>query len=253
MEYKEFTIEWLIASSVIGSVITLLVKYVFDEQITYYVRNKRKTRTIIKKYTKPLLNYGYSLERRVNNFIKNYEKKWLNTSEYYELTTMFLFAQYFSQIYIIQTELGYVEYNKYDLTHKTNLTIRNIFSSLSSHKILKSTSPKVEDGGVLKRFVITAIGECATIQEDKVRRPMSFIEFQESYRNMGMKDVWFQFLFDFLQNAMNKKDNSIFFDRLIFFGKEVHELNLLLDEKRIIVRNSNPSNMNKMSSKFIEK
>lgn len=242
---EEFSILWLLLSSIIGGVISLFLKYLFDEQITYYVRNKRQIEKVIKDSTRPLLNDAYALERRVNNIIRNIEEDWFEQSNYYELTTLYLFTRLFSRLYIIDKKFGYVEYSTNSKSHDFNKNIRKIYFSLTSFKLFKDIDGHDTKG--LRRMTITAIGELGTKEEGGLLTPLTLIEFQRKYKELT-KYMWFNELISFIKSIYQSQECTNF-DRIIVLGKALHELCVYLDTQKILVRNHTSSNINRLNHK----
>ena len=245
MPTEESSFSQLILSAILGSGITLLLKHLFEHHIQYHLHNRRSTDRLIKQTAKPLLNDGYKLERRINNFIRNIDKNWHQSSEYYRLTTNVTFYQYFSRLYTLDRQMSYLEHTNHKETNEFNKQIRKVYFTLSSMKLFEGVDGLYEDKIGLRRETITALGELMTICDDATCRPMTIVEFQKEKptENVVVK-MWEDEFETFLRSTSDQGKNAIFNkDRLIMLGKALHELNLYLDKSRIIVRNNTASNM----------
>jgi hypothetical protein len=249
MEFGEYSILWLIISGAIGGLASLSLKHLFENYLQYHLRNRRANSKIIRQNTKPLLNDSYNLERRINNLVRNKEEKWFLDSEYYQLSTLYLFSRLFSRLFQIEESMSYVEYNDYASSNEFNKQVRKIYFALSSFKVFDKIEDDKKYWKGLRRITISAVGELSTNVESKA--PMSILEFEDQLDEIrdASKMKWMNELIEFISLAHEKSQNGAYaLDRLILTGRALHELNIMLDSKKLIVRNNNPPNQKLISN-----
>jgi phosphate/sulfate permease len=231
--FQEYSVAWLLISGILGGAISFILKFFFDEIIGHYLKKKREVKKVVKHYTAPLIRTGSSLERRVNNIIRNIDKGWLKSSEYYELSTLFIFGEFFAWVYILEQRVNYLQFSSSRKTKIFENRLNGIFramTSLSSYfRQLPDTEEKLKSN--VPRLVFRAIGEKMTKKEDGQLYPISYSEFTESFKKEPDKYSSIVELKKFLHEVDPKQD-TIKWDRLIILGANLRKLLYFLKKKR---------------------
>jgi len=185
----------------------------FVARYQYKSLRKDKKNVIIGKYVLPLLTSSRELENRLTKVLGNLETDWLDKKYideikcgtgfaenptkkgYFVLSTIYLFAKFFSLLEIISQEVGHV----YDLSTRQEKEFEDITNTISRifqyremwgqcetvHKILDSAKSnggkERRDAWRLHRQFQHSIGELLIHREGDKVRSMSFKEFFERY------------------------------------------------------------------------
>src|SRR5688572_4739191 len=105
---EQYSILWLLLSAFIGGVVGTGVKFLFEDVLRPQVGWRRDSRRAVRGVTVPLLRATDSLERWTNNWVRNVDEHWYETSDYYRLATLHSFAEYLGWVRIMERRFGYV-------------------------------------------------------------------------------------------------------------------------------------------------
>lgn len=236
---NQYTLAWLLLSSVIGGVVGASVKFLFDDVLSPHLGSRRETRRTIRKYTTPLVRSAEALERRINIMIRNDQERWFDTDEYFRMSTLYIFGEYFSWIRILERTFGFVPYESRNLGRELNFRLNGPFRALTSHTYFSDyiDSSSIAESQV-PRLMLSAIGEGMTSTDDA---PMTFTNFLGKYADDMRLRRWFADLESFLLAA--HVSDTIRWDRLIATGATLRMLILFLDPNGNLVSRRAPSNL----------
>ncbi len=222
-----------------GGVLGASIKFGFEDVLRPFVGNRREARHLVSKYTVPLLRSAEALERRINILVNNAEHRWFETDEYFRLSTLFVFGEYFGWIRIVEQSFGFLPFESSKKGAKFNRRLNGIFRALSSHAYFRKESDQAVSESLIERFKLTAIGE-VMINADG-NRVIEYTDFVQRYRSDGQYRSWFEDLDAFLRAA--NPDDPLRWDRLILTGAHLRALICFLDKRGNMVRFRKVSNL----------
>ena len=163
--FQEHTLAWLLTSSLLGGVIGASVKFVFEDVLRPMLGWHRATRKVVRRYTPPLVRSADSLERRINNLARNEAKKWMETDEYYRLSTLYQFGELLGWIRILEREFGFLPFESARRGRQFDRRLKGIFRALSSYAYFRNGSFADTDAvgaSQVPRLMLSAVGEVMT-------------------------------------------------------------------------------------------
>lgn len=250
--FEDNSIAWLLIASILGSVITLSLKFLFEDVIKFHINQKRQLNKIVSHYSSPLLRTGLSLERRVNNFIRSIDQDWYGQGDdYYRMSTLYVFGEFLAWVRIIERKKNYLEFTKSKRSREFDQRLYGAFKALTSFAYFKEREDLKEVGmSAIPRMILTGIGEAMTFEKGEDYAVLEFTEFVNKYYEEPDRFRWFEPLDTFLKSA---KDNALVWDRLIILQAHLKHFVLFLDKDQSHVRNKNYANLDLMKDKEAQK
>jgi hypothetical protein len=237
--FNEYTLAWLLLSSVVGGVVGASVKFLFDDVLSPRLGSRRETARTIRKYTTPLVRSAEALERRINIMVRNDDERWYQTDEYFRLSTLYLFGDYFSWIRILERTFGFLPYESHSRGRQLNFRLNGPFRALTSHAYFRGYVDMASVGASgVPRLMLSAIGEGMTSAGNV---PVTFTEFLGKYADDTRFRRWFADLDSFLSEA--HRNNGVYWDRLIAAGATLRMLIQLLEPRGDLVAYRDPANL----------
>lgn len=234
------TVAWLVISSLVGGIIGSLVKFGFEDVLRPRVGAAREIRATTRKYSTPLIRSAESLERRINNFLRNLDQAWYSTSDYYRLSTLYTFANYLSWIQVIEESFGFLPYESSRSGRDFNRRVNGVFRALSSFSYFSWCADKAAvDASQVPRMVLTAVGELAENSEGTA--PCRYSEFTAAYEDNDALRSALAPLDEFLLRVGG--DDPLAHDRLVAAGANLRALIRFLDSRGRFVAPRGVSNL----------
>ena len=218
---------WAFAASVMGGIIGASVKFTFDDIVRPRLGWRRDMRRIVSRFTTPLIRSSDSLERRINNFVRNIEDQWFETDEYYRLSTLYVFGEHLGWIRIIERRFGFVPIEAVPNGKRFSTRLNGIFRALTSHGYFRTGDTAGVTASALPRLMLTAIGEAMTATDRE--SVLEFTDFARRYVTDEQFARWFADLDSFLRRA--HPTEAYTWERLIIAGAELRALVEYLDPK----------------------
>jgi len=227
--FDQYTIAWLLITSIIGGIVGASIKFIFEGLLAPHVSSKRDVRRLVNLYTAPLLRSAETLERRINNLLRNNAKAWYSSSEYYRMSTLYSFAEYLGWVKAIERDFGFVPYEGIRRGKQFNRHLYGLFRALSSFAYFRwcEDETAVEES-LVPRDMLKAIGEAMT-RDVPDRHVKEFTQFLYSYANDATFARWFLELDQFLLKS--GLDSVLRLERLIAAGANLRALIAFLDPK----------------------
>jgi hypothetical protein len=235
------TVEWLVVSSVVGGVIGSAVRFGFEDVLRPRVSGAREIRAMTSKYSTPLIRSAESLERRINNFLRNLDQGWYGADDYYRMSTLYSFANYLAWIAIIEEIFGFLPYESSRAGRVFNRRINGFFRALSSFSYFSWCGDRAAvEASQVPRLALTAMGE-VTENPDGVA-PIRYSEFTTVYAD----DTAFRDTFGYLDKFLRSVEGGDPFarDRLVATGANLRGLIRFLDPHGRFVALRGASNLN---------
>jgi hypothetical protein len=214
IEFKEYTIIWLLLSSVLGGIIGAAIKIFSENIISQNVSLNKIAREHFNDYSFKLLKAAKSLDKRLD-FIINDKKIFAYEERNSKLSFYYAFGNYFGWCKIIQEEA----IDKFKRLPKTvmrfNITFLQTLKGLSSNfYFIGHTEIEhiIAKNAVIPNYCHTAISDLmlADIDSNKtiIKSPiLSFSEFCKKYDNDDEFKTWFIYFEKFIQKMEFEKDN----------------------------------------------
>ena len=190
---------WALLASVVGGIIGAGVKFTFEDLLRPKVGWRRDSQHIVSRFTTPLLRSAETLERRINNLVRNEDARWYQTDEYYRLSTLYAFGEYFGWMRAIERRFGFIPVEA--MRHGRVFTTRlyGIVRALSSFAYFRGYQAAEVEASAVPRLMLTAIGEAMTATDHE--SVMEFTEFVTRYVNDPQFARWFAELDQFLRRT----------------------------------------------------
>jgi hypothetical protein len=241
----EHTVAWVFLSAVVGGVVGASVKFLFEDLLGHRLARRRAVHEVIRSNTTPLLRAAETLERQINNFVRNRDQGWYSRSEYYRLSTLYAFGEYLGWILIIERGFGFLPYESSRAGKRFNRQLYGLFRALSSFGYFRDASPLVVDASQVPRRMLAAIGEVMVTggggEGTDRQRVRLFTDFAVNYGRDEQFCRWFQDLDAFLRRA--ERRDPLEWDRLIAAGANIRGLIAHLDPKGAMVARRQLSNL----------
>jgi hypothetical protein len=171
--------------------------------------------------------------------IRNEGEHWFDTDEYFRLSTLYIFGEYFAWIRILELTFGFVPYESSSGGRELNFRLNGPFRALTSHTYFSGyVDVKTIDASQVPRLMLSAIGEGMTSSSGA---PINFTDFLAKYADDMRLRRWFSDLESFLLAA--HPSDTVRWDRLIATGATLRLLIRFLDPKGNLVAGRSPSNL----------
>lgn len=217
--FQQYSIAWILISAFVGGVIGAATKFLFEDLLRPRLGLRREARAVLRTYTTPLTRSGETLERQINNFVRNAKKDWYRGSDYYQLSTLHAFAEYLAWVRLIERKLGFVAIEHSRRGRELDEALNGFFRAMSSFRYFRWSKDEAPvERSLVPRKLFTAMGE-VTIADDA--GVLEFSEFCVRYVNDGQFRRWFAELDAFLAAVC---DDPYRWDRLICAGANLRAL-----------------------------
>jgi hypothetical protein len=234
------TVAWVVISSLVGGVIGAATRFGFEDVLRPHLGATREIRATTRKFSTPLIRSAESLERRINNFLRNLGQGWYGTDDYYRMSTLYVFANYLAWNQIIEEKFGFLPYEASRSGRVFNKRLNGFFRALSSFSYFSwSADGAAVEASQIPRLALTAMGEL--VENPDASAPLRFSEFTELYRGHESVRDAFGYLDKFLLGA--EAGDPFCRDRLIAAGANLRALIRLLDKRGSFVALRDVSNL----------
>lgn len=238
---KESPVAWLLIGA-LGGVIGASVKFGFEDVLRPFVGSRREVPRLASKYTIPLLRSAEALERRINILVNNHEHHWYEKDEYFRLSTLYVFGEYFGWVRIVEQSVGFLPFESSKKGKRFNRRLTGVFRALCSHAYFRTEPEEAVSDSLIERFKLTAIGEVMITADQG--KAIEYTGFVQKYRSDGQYRSWFVDLDSFLRQAT--PDDPLRWDRLILTGAHLRALICFLDKRGAMVRFRKVSNLERL-------
>jgi len=165
--FQEFSILWLLFSSVIGGLIGASLKFVFDNLLPEKLTKKREILTIKRKYSTPILLAADNLRKRLVNIIKYIDRiekeEWLRaTDTYYTQSSLYTVAQFLGWEQILRHEVVYLDFTDTKGSKIFEAFLTNIRRGFSQPDFLlenPASAPEESEDKWVYSFGVQSIGD----------------------------------------------------------------------------------------------
>ena len=222
----------------IGLILGAASKFLFDHVLALRLVRRREIRQIVTQYSRPILRAAESLERRINNFVLTYDKKWFDNDDYYRLSTLYQFGCFLGWVRILEYKVVFLEFEKSKKSREFNIRLNTVFKAFTGFEYFDGIDDfEAKDASTIPRLVLTAIGELMIADSNQHNNIsiIGFTTFVKHYENDDQYKQWFGYLKNFLSN-LKLSSSDLRWDRLILIGAALRRLIWFLDPKSTCTR-----------------
>ncbi len=222
---EQNTLLWILLSSLVGAVIGGGINFFFTNLLAVSVEKSRKTRSLVKRYSLPLLLAAEKLDRRMENFIRFSRNSWMHNpdDDYYKISTLYLFGSYFSWCHALESKT-FDFYSANRTIKKFNINFYRVYRGISSFEYLKEVeqwSLEELDLATVPRLVLQAMGEVMLDSEGcengGLPRIIDYSRFSKEFYDSEEKSRWFHYILGILTDIQKSPDNPAW-NRLVVFA-----------------------------------
>jgi hypothetical protein len=225
--FQQYTVAWLLLSSVLGGIVGATVKFAFEDIIRPSLGWRRDTAKIARQYTTPLVRSAEALERRINILVRNERERWYVADEYFRVSTLYVFGEYLAWNKVLEAKFGFLPFESSRKGRQFNERLRGVLGALSSHSYFRHLNDPVSvDRSSVPRFMLSAVGEAMSGSGQR-DLPITFIDFTLRFGQDEQFRRWFKELDEFLAGA--NLDDALRWDRLIVTAANLRALVRHLD------------------------
>jgi hypothetical protein len=245
--WDEHSLFFVFMSALIGGLIGASVKLCFEFLIPETLKARREANQIVSRYSAPLARSISALTSRIDNLLFMVEYKWFDENEYYRLSTLYIFCEYFAWRQILLGELTRLRYESSKKNRRFILLFNNVEKAFNNRSYFGDLPfNKIPDYTDVPKYVCKALGELMIVREKENQPlPVSFVDFCDSYRENKKFAEWVlnleKFLFD-----LSKSDVNFKWDRLVIIRLSLSALQQFVDPNHEICGKLSPSEADKL-------
>jgi hypothetical protein len=243
----QYTVGWALITAVIGGFIGAGAQFLFEGLLTPRVAQAREARKLLALYTAPLTRSAESLERLINNFIRNVAERPYQDSGYYRLSALYTFGEYLAWVELVERDFGFVSLDSTRETRRFKQRFYGFFRALTSQAYFRwaeqgsAAERAAATDSAVPRNMLRAVGE-VMVDDRQERRTRSFTEFAVAFERDAQFARWFSELDRMLSEA--EEGGTFARDRLIAAGANLRAFVVFLDPKN---RNESPRHIENRS------
>lgn len=210
------SVVYLLLAAAIGGLVGASLKLIFEVVLGGHIVHRREIARLLSKRKVPLVAAADSLASRIGNFLAFTGPKWLAESEYYRLSTYYIFCSYFAWIEILNQELIELQLSDSSAARALRRNLTLVEKAFNNSSYFRCGNYRQRDSGTgeLPKLVCKALGELAIEeQDDGVRKCIAFTKFCRLAEEDDRFFKWIPRLQEFLSSA-NDQYGSAEWDRL---------------------------------------
>jgi hypothetical protein len=181
--FEQYSVAWIVISAFVGGVIGSATKFLFEDVFRPRLGLRRDAKAVLTRFTTPLMRSSETLERQINNFVRNADKDWYGTSDYYRLSTLYSFAEYLAWVRLIERRLGFIAIEHSHGGRRLDEGINGLFRAMSSFHYFRWTDDEAVERSTVPRRLFTAMGEVSIVRQDGGDAVLEFSDFCVRYGN----------------------------------------------------------------------
>jgi hypothetical protein len=213
--FDEHSVAFVLLSAATVTVAGAIGKLLFDTILTGHYADLKEARRTVARYRMPLLQAADAVRGRIHNFTHP-DTAGLDSSEYYRLSTLYVFCSYFAWVELLHGRLLLLRFESTRRNRRLNRLILNVDKAFNNLEYFL-TDLEYRDivvGTDLPKFVCKALGELSCKRADgSAIASLDFVEFVRRYKTDSEFQGWTSNLEEFLR-GMRRKDGNLGWDRL---------------------------------------
>lgn len=217
-------------TAVFGGIVGASFKIVFENILPHRLQRRRDIEMIMDKYNKPIVESTISLYKRIKNLLSLCDESYFKWSEYYTMSTLYVFCTFFGWLDILFGDLVLLKYKDTKRNILINQAINYVHKSFNNRSyFIDGNGKRIFDTSIHK-YTCIALGECVVVSDGSQKRCMTFIEFCKAYQSKDKTDVQ-QWTKDLLEFLIKVKKDSYQWNRLNIISIALVNLLNVLDMK----------------------
>lgn len=193
--FQEFSILWLLLSSILGGIIGASFKFIFESLLPDRLKQKSEILAVKRKYSTPILLAAEELRRRLENMITLIDQieaeDWLPSSQpfgYYYLSSIYTVARFIAWQQILRREVVYLDFTTTQETRVFELFMRAIRRAFSDPALLNEShdsAPEESDDKWIYTFWFQGIGDWMIVEKEGKCSAMNYGTFVKKLKEHG--------------------------------------------------------------------
>lgn len=243
-ELAEHSLLFVFLSAVVGGLIGASAKYIFEFLLPEGFKERREARLILLRYRNPILKASDALYGRIRNLLAMENRDWLSQSEYYRLSTLYVFGCYFAWMEILFGKLATLRMGNSKKERQLNVLLTQVEKAFNNRSyfgdLAFSAIPADTD---VPKFACKALGELLVVERGGDREPRGFVGFCDTYRSDVEFRAWYSNLDCFLA-GLTGASGQMKHDRLSIIGLSLIALINFLDPRHELTREAQIDDVN---------
>lgn len=191
-----------------AGVVGASMKLIFEVILADRYRQEREAERILNRYRNPLVRAADALRGRVYNVLLTSEESWLRDSEYYRMSTFYVFCVYFAWVEILFENLLRLNFMTSNSNRRLSLLLAAVDKTFNNNEYFIEKRRSSDNTGELPKFICKALGEVTIQRNEKGEETcLSFTEFCSRYRNDKVFRGWVDNLGPFLEGPRREYGN----------------------------------------------
>jgi hypothetical protein len=250
--FEQYSLAWLLLSAFLGGVIGTGTKFLFEDVLRPRLGWRREANRALRDIGIALMRSANTLERQINNQIRNSPKGWYTSSDYYRLSTLYTFAEYFALAELIEHRYRNIAVESSKSGRRFLDRLTGPYKALTSFAYFRWCDDKEAVGAsAIPRRMITAMGEAMLAHNGDSGSVRTFTQFCLMYETEPQFRRWFAELDALLRRTSGPTIDVISWDRLIAAGAHLRALVLELGGHKQIGAPSEVANLDRLSDRRV--
>lgn len=226
---------YLLVASTIGGLIGASFKLLFEVVLGGKIAHRRDVENLLQQYKVPLVSASDALAARIGNLVSTEDHKWFETSNYYYLSTLYIFCSYFAWVEVLNGKLLQLRLSDTKKSRKIFRAVILVEKSFNNFIYFRygAYSHRKQDTGELPKLICKALGEMVIVKNGQGEKEcLGFSEFCKKVENDAEFQKWLVYLNDFITSANDEFGNA-HWDRLHLVELSLLVLSNVLDPKKL--------------------
>ncbi|WP_445156931.1 hypothetical protein [Halomonas sp. E14] len=231
----ENSLIYLLLASIIGGVIGASLKLVFEVVLGGKIAHQRHVENSLQQYKVPLVSASEALAARIGNLLSPQGKNWFQTSDYYYLSTLYIFCSYFGWVEIMNNKILQLRISDTKRSREMFRAFILVEKALNNNIYFRCGNYRKNNLGTgeLPKLICKALGELIVVENSQGEKEcLGFAEFCEKVENDKGLVRWLIYLEDFISSANDEFGNARW-DRLHLVELALLVLSNVLDPKNL--------------------
>jgi hypothetical protein len=252
--YEEHSIAFVFLSALVGGLIGASLKLLFEFLIPEGMKARREARAIVARYRSPIVRAADALRGRIGNLLSMSGLNWFEESEYYRLSTLYVFCDYFGWVEILCSKVAHLRFESSRKNRRLSMLLNGVDKAFNNRTYFGDLEfDDIPDDSDVPKFACKALGELMISDcEKEPASPIGFVEFCRRSRSEGEFRSWLGNLDKFLRGVRKSPDN-LKWDRLLVIELSLIALINFLDPHHELARCPSPESTVKIADRIQRK
>lgn len=211
------------------------MKLLFEVILGGWIKHRRDIRRLVERYSTPIVYAADALSGRLGNLLTMAERQWLNSSDYYRLSTFYVLCLYFGWVEILMGGLMKLRMENSRRSRRLTRALVAVDKAFNNREYFLRGRYKREDRGTgeLPKFICKGLGELVIREgQEGSQRCLGFAEFCSLADTDSTLKRWLGELNTFFETTTDDYGNATW-DRLHLVELSLVGLVNLLDPKHL--------------------